>query len=660
MAIEKMKKVSITVIRDQSEILIKEIQKSGTIHFKNLELQELPADYFFLSKPAPVEDYELLEEKPVIETTLKALKAYIPKKSITSKRPRLTYEECCYYLSKPELKDTHRKVKRILEEKEALSQEIKRIKSENAQLEQYTFVDFKTTDLNCLSKVKAFLIAVKTAKKEVRLELEQTFPELYLEPLGEVKQDTVCLAAVDPELYQELKDYLNQQSIPILDVVFEKTPGELIEINTDRLKAAELEIGQCNDALKDLGHRYEELLIELDAVNTVLSRNQVINNFLNSSHVLYMEGWVPEKDIPELNRLLDQLLPQAYYMETEAVTPDDGEIPVKLNNKGIFSCFESITEMFSLPAYNELDPTSILTVFYLIFFGMMVGDVGYGLILTLGCFFALRWIDFKEKMRKSVKMFFYIGISVIICGLLYGSMFGITIFAPVPVAGGGHKPILDTQTDIVFMLILSLVIGVIHIFSGLVMKGMNSYIQKDYAGVFCDSVLWILTLASGILLLLTGTGTLPFGSSRPFGIIFGICIAGLAATQGRSSKTIGGKIGGGLYGVYGLTSYVGDIVSYTRIVALGLSGAYIAFSFNLMSGLIPGVIGKLVFGTLIAVFGQTLNFGLSLLGAYVHSCRLQYVEFFGKFYKGGGKAYRPFRIENDYITIKKTNQEDES
>ncbi|WP_394526148.1 V-type ATP synthase subunit I [Lacrimispora sp. JR3] len=659
MAVEKMKKVSITAIRDQSDMLLKEIQKSGTIHFKELELQELPEDYVFLSKTAPVEDFELIEEKQVIDATLKALKPYVPKKSITAKRPRLTYEECCNYLCKPELKETHRKVKEILDKKDALAQEIKKAKSENVQLEQYAFIDFSTADLNDLKKVKAFLIAVKAAKEETFLAWKEAFPELYLEPLGKVKQDTVYLAVSERGKYQEVQDSLNQQSIPILDLSFEKPPRELIEYNVNRLKKAESELVRCNDALNTLGHRYDDILIELDAVNTVLSRNQVIENFLNSRHVIYMEGWVPEKDIPGLYNILDRMLPQSYYLEAEDVSPEDAETPVKLKNKGIFTYFESITEMFSLPAYQELDPTSILTIFYLIFFGMMVGDVGYGLILTLGCFFALRWIDFKEKTRRSVKMFFYLGISVILCGFLYGSMFGITIFAPVPVKGGGFKPILDTQTDIVFMLVLSLVIGVIHIFSGLVMKGLNSYIQKDYAGIFCDSVLWMLTLASGILLLLTGAGMLDLGSPKLFGIIFGICIAGLAATQGRSSKTLGGKIGGGLYGVYGLTSYIGDIVSYTRIVALGLSGAYIAFSFNLMSGLIPGVLGKLVFGTLIAVFGQALNLGLSLLGAYVHSCRLQYVEFFGKFYKGGGKAYRPFQVENDYISIKSTNQEDE-
>lgn len=657
MAVEKMKKISITTFHEYSERLLGEFQKSGTIHFKNLELQKLPPEYLFLSKKAPVEDFVLLEHKAVIELSLKALKPYLTKNKITSKRPRLTYEECCLYLYDKELKTIHVKIKHILEQKEDLIQEQKKIQSENLQLEQYTFIDFKPSDLKKLKKVKVLLISMKSAREDMLSNLQKSFPELYLEMLGKVKQETVYLLASDLQNFEKVQGMLNQHAISVLELSYDDLPQELIKNNLNRLKTIGLEIEQRIEDLKALAHMNDNFLIELDALNTVMSRNMVVNHFLSSSTVLYMEGWVPEKNIPELYKLLDKLVPQKYFLESEDVVYEDVETPIKLHNKGIFSFFENITEMFSLPLYNELDPTSILTIFYLIFFGLMVGDVGYGLILTFGCFLALKLIDFKEKMRKSVKMFSYIGISIILCGFLYGSIFGITFFTPIPVKNGGYKPILDTQTDIVFMLVLSMVIGMIHIYTGLILKGINCLIQKDYAGVFCDSILWILTLSSGAMFLLVGTGAINLGSANVYGIIFGICIAGLMVTQGRSSKTIGGKIGGGLYGVYGLTSYIGDIVSYTRIVALGLSGAYIAFSFNLMSGLIPGTFGKVVFGTLIAVFGQMLNFGLSLLGAYVHSCRLQYVEFFGKFFKGGGKPYKPFKVENEYVTMKKSEQE---
>ena len=657
MAVEKMKKISITTFHEYSERLLGEFQKSGTIHFKNLELQKLPSEYLFLSKKAPAEDFDLLEHKAVIELSLKALNPYLTKNKITSKRPRLTYEECCLYLYDKELKTIHEKIKHILDQKEDLIQEQKKIQAENLQLEQYTFIDFKPSDLKTFKKVKVLLISMKTVKEDMLSNLQKTFPELYLEMLGKVKQETVYLLASDLQNFEKVQGMLNQHAISVLELSYDDLPRELIKENLNRLKTIGFEIDQRIEELKSLTHMNDKFLIELDALNTVMSRNMVVNHFLTSSTVLYMEGWVPEKNIPELYKLLDKLVPQKYFLESEDVVSDDVETPIKLHNKGIFSFFESITEMFSLPLYNELDPTSILTIFYLIFFGLMVGDVGYGLILTIGCFLALRLIDFKEKMRKSVKMFSYIGISIILCGFLYGSIFGITFFAPIPAKDGGYKPILDTQTDIVFMLVLSMVIGMIHIYTGLILKGINCLRQKDYAGVFCDSILWILTLSSGAMFLLVGSGVINIWPANAYGIIFGICIAGLMVTQGRSSKTIGGKIGGGLYGVYGLTSYIGDIVSYTRIVALGLSGAYIAFSFNLMSGLIPGTFGKVVFGTLIAVFGQMLNFGLSLLGAYVHSCRLQYVEFFGKFFKGGGKAYKPFKVENEYVTMKKSDQE---
>ncbi|HEX3021915.1 MAG TPA: V-type ATP synthase subunit I [Lachnospiraceae bacterium] len=658
MAVEKMKKISIITLNEHRETLIKEFQKFGSIHFKELELNDLPPEYLFLSKKAPMEEYKLIEHKALIDKTLKTLRPYIPKRKITSKRPSMTYEECCSFLYDSELSNLYEKVQNISERKDNLLQEQKKLSAEITTLEPYTFLDFRTLDLKDFKKVVAFLISVRSGNDSTLSDLEKEYPNLYFEEVGMLKQDTIYLIVADIEKNDEIQAYLNGNGITILDLQFNKVPTELIQDNQSRLNIIETEISQCNDELKSLAVMYDTVLIELDSLKIVTSQNMVVNNFLNSHYVLYMEGWIPENSVSELYKILDTLLPQKYYLDMEDVVQDDTEVPIKLKNKGMFSSFESITEMFSLPRYNELDPTSILAIFYLIFFGMMVGDVGYGLVLTIGSFVALRIIDFKENAGKSIKMFFYLGISVVICGLLYGSIFGVTFFRPIPVQGGGYKPILDTQTDIVFMLVLSLVVGVIHIFTGLIMKGINSYVQKDYAGIFCDSILWILTLTSGILLLLVGSGTLEFGSSRLFGIFFAVCIVGLAATQGRSSESIGGKIGGGLYGVYGLTSYIGDIVSYTRIVALGLSGAYIAFSFNLMSGLIPGVIGRLLFGTLIAVFGQTLNFGLSLLGAYVHSCRLQYVEFFGKFYNGGGKAYKPFKIENDFISIKKENQED--
>lgn len=653
MAVEKMKKLTIITFKDVREVVLKEFQKAGNIHFKELELSGLPPEYLFLSKTLPVEENNLTEHKTTVENTLKALNPYVPKKKLTDKRPHITYEECCSYLENRELEELHESVRSILERKDSLSQEYTKRKSENAQLEPYSFLDFPASELKNFNKVYAVLLSVRGDNQDEIDGLAKEFPEAYLEKLGRIKQEVVYLFVDHAGQSNDVRDYLNQHAITIIDLVYDKTPIELMQLNQERMNAIQEDIKLCNEELQKFGADYDKVLIEKDAINTCLSRNAVVNNFLNSNSIVYMEGWIPEENLETLKDMLETVIRDKYYMAAEEVDSEDVEVPVKLKNKGLFAAFESITEMFSLPRYNELDPTSILAVFYLVFFGMMVGDAGYGILLTAACFCILKFVDMDEKRRKSIQLFFYLGIAVIFGGILYGSMFGLTFFAPIPVEGGGHKAILDTQSDIVIMLVLSMAVGLIHIFSGLVMKALNCYRQKDYVGIICDSVLWILTLSSGILLLLRGAGIMSFGTSKLYGMIFGVCIVGLAATQGRSSKSIGGKIGGGLYGVYGLSGYIGDIVSYTRIVALGLSGAYIAYSFNLLSGLIPGTVGRILFGTIVAVFGQALNFGLSLLGAYVHSCRLQYVEFFGKFYNGGGKAYRPFKIENKNISIKK-------
>jgi V/A-type H+-transporting ATPase subunit I len=653
MAVDRMRKVSIITFRNLREDLLKELQKLGNVHFKELDAKNLPEEYLFMEKECQLEESGFIEHKAIVESTLKALKPFYPKKKLTQKRPILTYEECCDYLYNEGILEIHKKVKEIANRNDEFTQEISRIKTENAQLNPYTFLEFAPSDLKSFQEVTGVLLSMRSENIQWKEKLEEAFEEVYLELLGKIKQEDIYLLMVDKKRWGELESYLYENGITIVDLSLDLIPAKRISANLRRLEEIEKLREECKDQLRVLSTEYDKILIEQDALQIVMARNKVKDYFLRSESVLYMEGWVPQEEEEALREVLSAACHEDYFMESEEVAEDETEVPIKLKNAGFFKPFESITAMYSLPKYNEIDPTSIMAVFYFIFFGMMVGDTGYGLVLALGCLGILKFIDLNEKMRNSIKLFFYLGISVILCGFIYGSFFGITFFAPIPVEGGGFKPILDTQSDIVIMLVLSLVIGVIHIFTGLIMKGMNCYKQKDFFGIFSDSILWMLTLASGILLLLTGAGIIKGMNPKIFGFIFAACLVGLAATQGRESKSIGGKIGGGLYGVYGLTSYIGDIVSYTRIVALGLSGAYIAFSFNLMSGLIPGTIGRLIFGGLIAVFGQVLNFGLSLLGAYVHSSRLQYVEFFGKFFDGGGKVYRPFATESDNVSIKK-------
>jgi V/A-type H+-transporting ATPase subunit I len=294
----------------------------------------------------------------------------------------------------------------------------------------------------------------------------------------------------------------------------------------------------------------------------------------------------------------------------------------------------------------------VVAPFYTFFFGLMVGDMAYGLLLVLGTLLALKLFKLSEGTKQFMRLFMCLGFGTLVGGALYGGFFGYAVFTPITMPDGTKKAILDSSLDIVTMLAASVVLGVVHVLFGIGVKGYMLLKDGKPLDALFDSVFWIITLIGGIGYILALSGMLPPPYSEWAKWAFIAGVVGLALTQGRSSPSIAGKLGNGLYAVYGISSYVGDFVSYTRIAALALSGAYIAFSFNLMVDMFPGW-SKIVVGGFVFIVGQALNFGLAALGAYVHTCRLMYVEFFGKFYEGGGKPYRPLRLINKFVKVEK-------
>jgi V/A-type H+-transporting ATPase subunit I len=331
-------------------------------------------------------------------------------------------------------------------------------------------------------------------------------------------------------------------------------------------------------------------------------------------------------------------------------------VPIALKNNRFAQAFEDVTAMFAMPRYNEIDPTPLLAPFYILFFGLMVGDAGYGLVLLIATALLLRFAHLKKSMRRFMQFFFFLRFGVIFAGFLYGSFFGfaLDIFKVATAPDGTAKAILSSDYDILVMLIMSVAIGVVQVFFGFGVKAYMAFRDGKPLDAFLDSILWIITLTCGLGMF---SGAAP---DMVPAIVFTVCQYGffgglilLFLTQGRSSPSIGGKLGNGLMGVYGITGYIGDFISYSRLTAIALSGAYIASSFNMMAGMIP-MPGRILFGTLIFLAGNLLNMGLGFLGAYVHGARLQFVEFFGKFYEGGGVPFKPLAPKNDFIKLKES------
>lgn len=665
MAIAKMNKFTLLTFHAHKKALLGRLQVFGDVHLSCPDGEELS----FLRPDFSQEQLSRWEtELEKVRFATGKLAQLAPKAGLTQKRPTLAFEEFESYTEGYDYDSICAAVRGQDEAIAELGSDIARLLAENDTLAPWTKLDVAPAELAGLQRTAYFLGTInKQNLEELTAGLETDFPQVYLEHLQTVKEDASLLLVFPVEQEEALSTYSRDLGFTRLGFAMRGVPSVCIEENLAAVERLRREQEAAREKIEASVPEYPRLLIVQDYLESVLERERARRNFLTSDTTLLIEGWVPCEDSARLQGILKSVCGDEYYLELSDVERDSEDVPIKLKNNAFVRAFESITVMYSMPRYNEIDPTPILAPFYWLFFGMMVGDIGYGAVIFLGTTLALKLIDFKPGMQQFMKFFRFLSIAVILMGFVYGGAFGKTVFAPIPIWENdvmvGKKPILDSQLDITTMLIISIIIGIVHLCVGLIVKTYMGIRDKDYgAGIF-DGLFWMIALISGIGYLL-GSPIVGLLDNTWFTIcmwVFWITILGLAATQGRSSPSIGGKIGNGLYGVYGITSYVGDVVSYTRIVALALSGAYIAYAFNLMTGLIVGDFGagnivvsliRLIFGIVVVVFGQALNLGLAMLGGYVHSCRLQYVEFFGKFYEGGGVPFQPLSLKTDHIHIK--------
>ena len=394
-----------------------------------------------------------------------------------------------------------------------------------------------------------------------------------------------------------------------------------------------------------------EIYCDLTAIDS--EKEKTKNKLLKTKKTFYLEGWIPERLTGKAAKLLEGMNCCYEFADAE----EGEEVPVLLDNKNFFVPYEAITEMYSLPDYRGFDPTSIFALFYAVFFGIMLSDAGYGIIMAAGCFTVLRKFNLEGNTYKMVKLFFYCGISTTIWGALFGGWFGdiVAVFTrtflgtEIAVAPIWFNPLDDPMK----MLIFSLALGIIHLFTGMAIKAYMQIKEGHWFDALCDEGFWYITIL-GLIAWLGGGMVLPSAVAVGKWMTI-IGAAGLFLTGGRHNKGFG-KVTGGLSNIYNITSYMSDILSYARLLALGLATGVIAQVVNTLGSLFGGGIGGLIALVIIFLLGHTLNLAINVLGAFIHSSRLQYVEFFGKFYEDGGEPFDPFRKKTKYIKIEQEEE----
>ena len=404
--------------------------------------------------------------------------------------------------------------------------------------------------------------------------------------------------------------------------------GQKDEIN-DEIEAVDKEITDFKKYLPDL-------YIYQSYVTNCRKKEASSENFLKTRQMNIVEGYVPSDRSEEFKADLDQILGEKYILDVIPADKDDPNVPIILKNNKLIEPYENVVATYALPKYNELDPTAIVAPFYTIFTGFMIGDLGYGLLGVIAILLALKLKDFPKETEQTLKLFLRISISASVFGFIFGSVFGGIIDVPF-----GW---IDTTQDINQLITLSIVIGAISLFFALGVKGFMAIRDGRPDGLFFDVISWYMAVGGAIALGLTGS---PIAK---WVMIAGMVIIVLFA--GRAINSWPGRIASGTYDLYGITSWIGDFVSFLRLMALVLSGGFVAYSVNLIVEMMAGSgIGGLIGGIIVFVVFQLFNMFLSYLSAYVHSLRLIYVEMFNKFYEGGGIKFREMVEDTNFINI---------
>ena len=647
MAIVKMKKFTLFAFEAERKRLLEELQRFGYVNFSKSD----PIEEFDYLKDVEVSTVgnNYVEESTRIKWMIDYVGRFVEKEkglSALKKGPVVyTFNELEKEANSYDYITDFNELSEISKKIDSNNQKITAIDNSIKEISPWKSIKEPIEDLNSFRKLKFIMGYLPTKSLEKFRTSIVDLKSTYFEEIDIVGRNSYCIIFTNQLEKEAVYENLRLNSFSEVNLEIKGVVSEEIQRLEDEKKILEEENSKLTDEIKKFTVNLQKMQSVYEYYQNLSLRNTVVSNFKATDKLDIIQGYVPADKENNFKELLEKLSASKVYLEIEDAKKDDPDVPIILKNNKIASLFESVTKMYALPKYDEVDPTFILSIFYWIFFGMMVADFAYGLILFVGSGIALMTLKFNDSTKKFLKFFFALSFSTMIWGLIYGSAFGDLITLPTQ--------ILDSSKDFMTVLMLSLAFGGVHLAFGLGMKAYVLIKNGMPMDAFYDVFLWYLTLTTVILVIVGKVITLPsiVNTIAFYGMIVGML--GIIAFGARDSKSIAGRIAGGLYSLYGITSYIGDFVSYLRLMALGLAGGFIAVAINIIvKMLVGGGIVGIIFGVIVFVFAQLFNIFLSFLSAYVHTSRLMYVEFFSKFYEGGGKAFKKFRSENKYIEVK--------
>lgn len=616
-----MKKAQIVVLKEDYDAVIKSLQRFEVIMIVNKEGGD--------ASPS-LEFNESLQQR--VQKTISLVKKYEPKKPLFGDYQVAEYDE--FKSVSSESLELLNQIENLVIENENLEHVVK----ENEEIYN-TLVAWKDlTDLPVdvkdtkYTRMHVGYIPPRYLESFQKEMLEEEFVyQVYGKNQHGYAVMAPCYFLDEDELQLLLKKYeFNECTLPRLTT----TIGSYLEEIQKEIDLRKETINNNQQTIKELANRSDELRMLSDQILTQEQINNVSCEITKETKII--EGWVRSDLTTELEKAVKKAT-KIYDIELSDPTEDD-HVPTYTKNNQFVSQFETITDMFSKPSIHDVDPNPVMSVWYWFLFGMMMGDAGYGLIMILGALLFKKIAKPKGGTRKLANIIMYSGVPTIFWGIMFGSYFGFN-----PSVDFGWKFVwywFNPMDNPILMLIVSVAVGALHLITGLVIKSVICIKEKDYTELLSKNISWIL--------ILLGIGL--FFVNKIVGIVcVGLGVVLILLFAGAHHKSIFGKAAFGLLGLYDATSYLGDVLSYSRIMALAMSSAAVAVVMNTLAQMVGGSIIGAFFAAIIFIVGHLFNVVLGLLSAYVHDARLQYIEFFGKFYIGGGIDFKPLSIKTKYV-----------
>ena len=647
MSIVEMQKVHIVSTKNNQDQLIKQLEKAELIHIQSIGRAEEPVTSDKVSQL----EYKLAEIKSAItflegiaQQKKSFIESFLPPKELIKEAELL---QACRGSNCQQIIERSKQIADRLANLKNLANELL---TQKKLLLPWQGIDLQ---LNSFSATVKIIIApgkIKTSLANTLIEeLKNTSSATDISIVKKEKEATYLIVT-----------YLHDENQLIGDLLT-KVGFEPIALPETKLTAL-AEQQRLSKILADVCAENNELLAEAKKLAEQLNKtkymydlifeqkaNQTVKqNFADTNYTFIIEGWIKKQDLNKIRSVLNKITREFDVFEVE---PAEGEKPpVVLKNPHAFSPFELITKIYGTPKSDEWDPSIALSFFFALFFGICLGDFGYGLILAGFAYYFLKKHRLPEGGRNLFKLLMFGGGVAAVVGILTGSYLGFTP-KEIPVPWLTSLQIIDPIKSPLVMLLFALTLGVVQILLGIILQMALRIRNKEYVSALLDDGTWLFFLSSLVFLIVASALGLPLA-----GLASKMSIAGavsLILTQGRHKKNIFEKFFSGLLSLYKVSGYMGDTLSYSRLLALGMSTTIIGSVINILAGMLRGipVLGILLMIVLL-IFGHLFNLVIGTLSAFVHSTRLQMVEFFSKFYEGGGREFKPFKREAEFTIIK--------